>query len=215
MEIPPPQRPQVLAGGVGRFGQTQCLQCGCIRHPLQRQRSPGSGKHRQNARRAVLLPIAGRRQHILRTPRQPVVVGQPFGLPAQKTVKGAGVGPDVVAGHHTSPQQAGQGVHQLQPYAVMPFGCHPDADPHIGPFRRAGGDIPGHAQQPPVLLGYSKLRRTVPPQIVVAEQLRTVDQRQTQVEMLVDKRSNGAFLAPARQTADQLRQWPNLPLQAV
>ena len=142
---------------------------------------------------------------------QTVVVGQPFGPPAEELVKGAGVGADVVAGHHIGVQKPGQGVHQLQPDTVVALGGHPDADPDVRLAPGVGQYVPGGADIAAVLLRHGKLGHTAAPCVVVVVQLRPVQQRQAHVKIVVDKINDGGVLAEARQPEGCLRQWPTLP----
>ena len=138
-------------------------------------------------------------------------MGQTLGLPTEELIKGAGVGADVVAGHHVGVQKAGQGVHQLQPHAVVALDSHPDADPDIGAALGVGQNIPGRADVLAVLLRHGKLGDAAAARVVVVVQLGAVQQRQAHIKIFIDKVNDGSVLAQTRQPERCLRQWPTLP----
>ena len=111
-------------------------------------------------------------------------------------------------------QQVGQGVHQLQPYAIAAFDGHPHAHPHIGATIGVGQNVAGGAHVLTVILGHRKLRDTAAACIIVI-QLRTVDEGQTHIKIGVDKIDDRLIFAQTGQAERNLRQWPNLPSPAV
>ena len=205
VEIPPPQVPGVLAGGMGCGGHAQGDQVGGRFDFLQPQ-VPLHGGQRVAQRLGQL---------VIGAPSQPVVVGDASGLPSQKLVEGAGVGPDVVAGQHVGVQKAGQRIHQFQAHAVVSLGGHPDADPHIGPARRVGQYVSGGAHIAAVLFGHGELGHTAAPGIVVVVEFRAIEQRQPHVKVLIDEVDDGPVFAQSGQTECYVRQWPNLPSPAA
>ena len=108
-------------------------------------------------------------------------------------------------------QQVGQGVHQLQPYAVAALDRYPHADPYIGAAVGVGQNIPGGADILAIVLGHGKLRHTAAARVIVVEQLGPVDQRQAHIKIGIDKINDRLFFAQAGQAERYLRQWPNLP----
>ena len=112
-------------------------------------------------------------------------------------------------------QQVGQGVHQLQPYAVAAFDGHPHAHPHIGAAVRVGQDVPGGAHVLAVILGHCKLGHAAAACIIVVVQLRPVDEGQTHIKIGIDKIDDRLIFAQTGQAECYLRQWPNLPSPAA
>ena len=141
-------------------------------------------------------------------------MGQSFCSPAEESVEGAGLGPDVIAGDHPGTQQLGQGVHQFEAYAVVALFGNPDRDPNIGNRGLVGGNIPGYAESFLALLSNGKMK-FAGRYVVVIKQLRTVDKGKLPIKMLVYKFLDLDFLTGVSQTKLNFTQWRCLLSQVM
>ena len=131
-------------------------------------------------------------------------------LPAEEAVEGAGGRPDIIAGQDPRMGQFGQSVHQLKAHAVVSLFRHPDGDPDIGLRLGIGQDIPRRAQIAAVLLRHRELRHAAASHIIMAVEIRPVDERQAHIKMAVDEIPDGIVLTQAGKAVYYIRQWRNL-----